>query len=130
VKAHQKGRGPKEFTVGAGDTVRKTGIRIDRSDWPVDYSRDVEFIDKDSGRRLSKDDYKYKVTLGYELILSCDKVDGTFKVRVLSSLPLEDLEKRDAAYLEMLKTVGEKGLDFMAVSDTADEDAQLPSDYD
>ena len=48
IRAHQKGRGPKEFRVDAGGTTRKTGIRIDRSDWPANYRRKIEMFDRNT----------------------------------------------------------------------------------
>jgi len=128
IHAHQKGRGPKVFTVSAGGTTRKTGIRVDRSDWPSNYRRKVEFFDKNTGVLLKSGKYKYKFTLAYELILSIDKIDGTYQVRVLSDIPTNveiELEKQT---MVALKAIVNNGLDYFADSDSEDEDATMEID--
>ena len=74
--------------------------------------------------------YKYKFSLAYELILSIDKIDGTYQVRVLSDIPTSienEIEKRN---MEALKAIVDNGFDHFADSDTEDDDANLSIDED
>lgn len=130
IRAHQHRKGPKEFSVEAGGTTRKTGVRIDRSDFPRNYRRYVEFIDKSTGTRLVKKKYTYKVALLYELILSIDKVSGSYEVRVLSDLPKDALDDLEASYLKELSDIVNNGLDFKSESETEEEDADLEPDIE
>lgn len=130
IHAHQNGNGPKVFIVNSGGTTRKTGIRVDRSDWPSNYKRRVEFFNKNTGALLKSGKYKYKFSLAYELILSIDKIDGTYQVRVLSDIPTSienEIEKRN---MEALKAIVDNGFDHFADSDTEDDDANLSIDED
>lgn len=130
VRANQHGKGPKVFNVSAQHTVRKTGIRIDRSDFPRNYSRTIRLYTKNENKKVHEKKHKYRLVLHHELILSVIKVDGKFVVNEITSIPSNIIETREHEFINGLKEIVSNGLDYSSDLDSEEKDELLDEDYE
>jgi hypothetical protein len=120
IKAHQRKRGPREFNVGAGNTVRETAIRLDTNSIPGNKKKWVEIFDKQNGNLLFKQNMQYEAVYGWELVLVCDRIEGSFKVRVVNDYiptPTRSLTDLENEYVEGLRNLVQNGLDYESEHD-------------
>jgi hypothetical protein len=109
VRAHRRGKRPKEFNVSARSVTRHDSLRVGDQDIG-NFERDVDIHDARTGNRLLRKSVRYKVVEAYEALTVLTYVGGTYtldQVDILPGAAEKDLEEK---LMEDLKLIVSNGL--------------------
>lgn len=119
VRAHQRRRGPRVFTVNAGHQRREDGIRLSTDDVPGDKRKRVQIFDEDDNIEFFNTNQRYRVALLYEVTLTVFDCGNRHPcVEEIFPSSLEKIE--DTYFANLQKELSDFLVDVRKVDETDD----------